>query len=252
MDGIEIGDARSRSPGRTSPPDAPPCTPSRSRPTGSTSTTASPAPTVPARARARAKPRRLPDRRHPGRHRAGPPGPVPARCPQRRRRAHHQRSRARPGGSVHDLTEPVGRLSFDVSAMVAEFESDLIDAHPRGPGRGPRRGRGRGRTPELTTRHEQHLVQLDRADDTGTADLAELVRGRAVHGPPSRQPCRQPTRVTTSRRRRACGGGERDDRPADLHGGSSSSCCGHARPAAPRRGQRGHPVDVAAAGAVRS
>jgi len=30
------------------------------------------------------------------------------------------------GGSVHDPTDPVGRLLFDVLAMVAEFEADLI------------------------------------------------------------------------------------------------------------------------------
>ncbi len=30
------------------------------------------------------------------------------------------------GGSVHDLTDPVGRLLFNVLPMVAEFESDLI------------------------------------------------------------------------------------------------------------------------------
>jgi DNA invertase Pin-like site-specific DNA recombinase len=30
------------------------------------------------------------------------------------------------GGSIHDPTDPVGRLLFNVLAMVAEFESDLI------------------------------------------------------------------------------------------------------------------------------
>ena len=30
------------------------------------------------------------------------------------------------GGSVYDPTDPVGRLLFNVLAMVAEFESDLI------------------------------------------------------------------------------------------------------------------------------
>ncbi len=29
------------------------------------------------------------------------------------------------GGSVYDPTDPVGRLLFNVLAMVAEFESDL-------------------------------------------------------------------------------------------------------------------------------
>jgi len=30
------------------------------------------------------------------------------------------------GGSVHDPLDPVGRLLFNVLAMVAEFEADLI------------------------------------------------------------------------------------------------------------------------------
>ena len=34
-------------------------------------------------------------------------------------------------GSVHDPTDPVGRLLFNVLAMVAEFEADLIRARTR-------------------------------------------------------------------------------------------------------------------------
>jgi len=35
------------------------------------------------------------------------------------------------GGSIHDPTDPVGRLLFNVLAMVAEFESDLIRMRTR-------------------------------------------------------------------------------------------------------------------------
>ena len=35
------------------------------------------------------------------------------------------------GGSVYDPTDPVGRLLFNVLAMVAEFESDLIRLRTR-------------------------------------------------------------------------------------------------------------------------
>jgi DNA invertase Pin-like site-specific DNA recombinase len=35
------------------------------------------------------------------------------------------------GGSIHDPTDPVGRLLFNVWAMVAEFESDLIRLRTR-------------------------------------------------------------------------------------------------------------------------
>jgi DNA invertase Pin-like site-specific DNA recombinase len=35
------------------------------------------------------------------------------------------------GGSIHDPTDPVGRLLFNVLATVAEFESDLIKMRTR-------------------------------------------------------------------------------------------------------------------------
>ncbi len=50
------------------------------------------------------------------------------------------------GGSVYDPNDAVGRLLFNVLAMVAEFESDLIHhaPHPRGhesrQGQGPTEG----------------------------------------------------------------------------------------------------------------
>lgn len=45
------------------------------------------------------------------------------------------------GGSVHDPTDPVGRLLFNVLAMVAEFEADLTRARTR-EGHGRRQGEG--------------------------------------------------------------------------------------------------------------
>jgi len=35
------------------------------------------------------------------------------------------------GGSIHDPTDPVGRLLFNVLVMVAEFEADLIRLRTR-------------------------------------------------------------------------------------------------------------------------
>ncbi len=39
-----------------------------------------------------------------------------------------------PGGSIHDPTDPVGWLLFNVLAMVAEFEADLIRMRTQGDG----------------------------------------------------------------------------------------------------------------------
>ncbi|WP_328291391.1 recombinase family protein [Kineococcus sp. NBC_00420] len=79
------------------------------------------------------------------------------------------------GGSVHDPTDPIGRLLFNVLAMVAEFESDLIKMRTReGLAVARAAGKLRGRKPKLTPRQEEHLVGLYRAGDSSTADLAEL------------------------------------------------------------------------------
>lgn len=79
------------------------------------------------------------------------------------------------GGSVHDPTDPVGRLLFNVLAMVAEFESDLIRLHTReGMKIAKAKGRLRGKKPKLNPRQEAHLVALHRAGEHGTAELGAL------------------------------------------------------------------------------
>ncbi|WP_375425470.1 recombinase family protein [uncultured Friedmanniella sp.] len=55
------------------------------------------------------------------------------------------------GGSVHDPSDPVGRLLFNVLAMVAEFESDLIRMRTReGMQVAKAKGHLRGKQPKLT------------------------------------------------------------------------------------------------------
>ena len=79
------------------------------------------------------------------------------------------------GGSVHDPIDPVGRLLFNVLAMVAEFESDLIKMRTREGMKVARaKGRLRGKQPKLTARQEQHLVALHHAGEHTSAELAEL------------------------------------------------------------------------------
>ena len=61
------------------------------------------------------------------------------------------------GGSLHDPTDPVGRVLFNVLAMVAEFEADLIRARTReGMRVAKANGRLRGKQPKLTPRQEAH------------------------------------------------------------------------------------------------
>jgi DNA invertase Pin-like site-specific DNA recombinase len=86
-----------------------------------------------------------------------------------------RRVRLNLGGSVYDATDPVGRLLFNVLAMVAEFEADLIRART---GEGMKvakaKGRLRGKQPKLSPKQEAHLVELHRAGRHTSAELAEL------------------------------------------------------------------------------
>ena len=78
-------------------------------------------------------------------------------------------------GSVYDPTDPMGKLLFNVLAMVAEFEADLIRARTReGMKVVKAKGRLRGKSPKLTARQEAHLVQLHAADEHTVGELAEL------------------------------------------------------------------------------
>jgi DNA invertase Pin-like site-specific DNA recombinase len=78
------------------------------------------------------------------------------------------------GGSVYDPTDPVGRL-FNVLAMVAEFESDLIRLRTKeGMKVAKAKGRLRGKQKKLNHRQEAHLVALLNGGEYSTAELADL------------------------------------------------------------------------------
>ena len=78
-------------------------------------------------------------------------------------------------GSVHDPTDPVGRLLFNVLAMVAEFESDLIRLRTKEGLRVARaKGRLRGRQPKLNAFQEAHLVALHDAGEHSSTELGDL------------------------------------------------------------------------------
>jgi DNA invertase Pin-like site-specific DNA recombinase len=79
------------------------------------------------------------------------------------------------GGSVHDPDDPVGRLLFNVLAMVAEFEADLIRARTReGMKVAKAKGRLRGKQPKLSPMQEAHLVALYHAGEHTVSELEEL------------------------------------------------------------------------------
>jgi DNA invertase Pin-like site-specific DNA recombinase len=79
------------------------------------------------------------------------------------------------GGSVYDPSDAVGRLLFNVLAMVAEFESDLIRLRTReGMKVAKAKGHLRGKQPKLNRRQEAHLVALVRSGEYSTAEVADL------------------------------------------------------------------------------
>ncbi len=76
---------------------------------------------------------------------------------------------------MHDPTDPVGRLLFNVLAMVAEFEGDLIRLRTReGMRVAKAKGRLRGKQPKLNPRQEAHLVALHRTGEHTVAELGDL------------------------------------------------------------------------------
>jgi DNA invertase Pin-like site-specific DNA recombinase len=78
------------------------------------------------------------------------------------------------GGSIHDPTDPVGRLLFNVLAMVAEF-SDLIRLRTReGMKVAKAKGRLRGKQPKLKPNQAKHLLELHDLGTYTQAELAEL------------------------------------------------------------------------------
>jgi len=77
-------------------------------------------------------------------------------------------------GSVHDPTDPIGRL-FTTLSMIAEFEADLARARTReGMAVARAKGRLRGKQPKLSPRQEAHLVELYRAGGHTIGELEEL------------------------------------------------------------------------------
>lgn len=80
------------------------------------------------------------------------------------------------GGSVHDPSDPMGRMFFSIMAVFAEFESDLIRARTReGMAVAKSRGRLRGKQPKLSSAQERHLVGLVESGEHTTSEVAGLM-----------------------------------------------------------------------------
>ncbi len=105
-------------------------------------------------------------------------------------------------GSVHDPTDPVGRLLFNVLAMVAEFEADLIRLRTR-EGMKPRPRVACAASKPSSTRARRRT--WSRFTTRVSAAPPSSATCSASHAPPSTAPSRSDT--SASRRRPT------DDRP---------------------------------------
>jgi DNA invertase Pin-like site-specific DNA recombinase len=79
------------------------------------------------------------------------------------------------GGSIHDPTDPVERLLFNLLAMVAEFKSNLIRLRTReGMKVAKAKGRLRGKQPKVKPNQAKHLLELYNSGKYTQSKFAEL------------------------------------------------------------------------------
>ena len=104
---------------------------------------------------------------------------------------------------MHDPTDPVGRLLFNVLAMVAEFEANEADLIRLRTKEGMRVARAkvrlRGKQPKLNPRQEAHLVMLYRAGKHTVSELEDLfgITRSTVYRAVQRETRRQPGGAST-------------------------------------------------------
>jgi DNA invertase Pin-like site-specific DNA recombinase len=79
------------------------------------------------------------------------------------------------GASVHDPSDPMGKLFFNILAIFAEFEADLIRMRTReGMAVARAKGKLRGKQPKLSERQQKELRRMYDSGEYSISDLAEL------------------------------------------------------------------------------
>jgi DNA invertase Pin-like site-specific DNA recombinase len=79
------------------------------------------------------------------------------------------------GASIHDPSDPMGKLFFNILATFAEFEADLIKLRTReGMAVARAKGKLRGKKPKLSDRQQKELRRMYDTGDYSISDLADL------------------------------------------------------------------------------
>lgn len=78
------------------------------------------------------------------------------------------------GSAVHDPTNPMGKMFFNILATFAEFESDLIRMRTReGMKIARAKGKLRGKKPKLSYKQQRELCRMHGTGEYSISDLAE-------------------------------------------------------------------------------
>jgi DNA invertase Pin-like site-specific DNA recombinase len=86
------------------------------------------------------------------------------------------------GGSIYDPADPMSKMFFNMLAVFAEFEADLLKMRTReGMAVARSRGRLKGKQPKLSARQKAELVRMHGTGEYTIADLMEVFSvGRAT------------------------------------------------------------------------
>ena len=81
------------------------------------------------------------------------------------------------GSSVHDPTDPMGKMFFNILATFAEFESDLIRMRTREGMKIARdKGKLRGKPPKLSDLQQRELLKMHATGEYSISDLGKLFK----------------------------------------------------------------------------
>ena len=79
------------------------------------------------------------------------------------------------GASVHDPSDPMGKMFFNILATFAEFEADLIRMRTReGMAVARAKGKLKGKKPKLSDRRQAELRRMHDTGEYSITDLGEL------------------------------------------------------------------------------
>lgn len=86
------------------------------------------------------------------------------------------------GGNTYDPTDPMSKMFFNMLAVFAEFEADLLKMRTReGMAVARAKGKLKGKKPKLTARQQAELVRMRTSGEYSIADLMEMFSvGRAT------------------------------------------------------------------------